>query len=154
MLLFLRFMTGVGIGGSMVAFTLATEFVPSTYRGIFLILFSLFWTFGGVGEATLAYIIMPQLGWRYLLGVSSLPVLLVGMFSFPFLFESPRFYIANGRAAEARDVLARLAAANGRKPLRGALATKSNDSAISQKPWLTLTTLLITTFRRNTLLMW
>jgi putative MFS transporter len=48
-LLILRFLTGFMIGGSMLSFTLMSEFVPTRRRGIILMLFNLFWTFGGIG---------------------------------------------------------------------------------------------------------
>lgn len=40
-----------------------------------------FWSIGAVLEVLLAFLIMPSLGWRWLLGFSSLPVAIFICFS-------------------------------------------------------------------------
>jgi putative MFS transporter len=92
---------------------------------------------------------------RWLLALSSVPVLLVGALSVPLLMESPRYFVANGRLDEARHVLAEIAVRNGKQPLQGVLVPPpSNDSALSTRPWRAAIVLLSSSLRRTTLLVW
>ena len=54
-----------------------------------------------------------RLGWRWLLALSSLPLLALTIL-FPVLPESPFFLAATGRAGDATAVLQRVARVNGR----------------------------------------
>ena len=63
---------------------------------------------------------MPTLGWRWLVALSSLPLLLLLLF-LPLLPESPRFLLVKGRSEEALATLTRMAAANGKALPRGTL---------------------------------
>ena len=72
---------------------------------------------GTVLEALLAWAVLPTLGWRWLLALSALP-LLVLLALFPLLPESPHWLVAKGQYAEAEAVLQRMAVLNGlRRPL-------------------------------------
>jgi len=51
----LRGLLGFGIGGAPVAFSMYTEFLPTKNRGIVLVCFEGFWTFGILLEAGLAW---------------------------------------------------------------------------------------------------
>lgn len=51
----LRGLLGFGIGGAPVAFSMYTEFLPAKNRGIVLVCFEGFWTFGILLEAGLAW---------------------------------------------------------------------------------------------------
>jgi MFS family permease len=65
----------------------------------------MFWTLGSVVEASLAWAVLPSLGWRWLLAISALP-LAVLLIAYPLLPESPRFLLGvNGDAVGARKVL-------------------------------------------------
>ena len=69
-------------------------------------------------EAGLAWAVLPTLGWRWLLALSALPLLLL-LALYPLLPESPVWLVAKGRFAEAEAVLQRVAAVNRYpKPLR------------------------------------
>lgn len=73
---------------------------------------------GTVLEAGLAWAVLPTLGWRWLLALSALPLLLL-LALYPLLPESPVWLVAKGRFAEAEAVLQRVAAVNRYpKPLR------------------------------------
>jgi len=72
---------------------------------------------GTVLEAGLAWAVLPTLGWRWLLALSALPLLLL-LAMYPLLPESPVWLVAKGRYAEAEAVLQRAARLNGySKPL-------------------------------------
>ncbi|XP_051886481.1 putative transporter SVOPL isoform X2 [Pristis pectinata] len=76
---FLRSMVGSGVSGHSQGFILMSEFIPSKYRGRILPLGQIFWLTGSTIEVLLAYLIVPTLGWRWLVRISTIPsiVLLV-----------------------------------------------------------------------------
>ncbi len=59
----------------------------------------------------MAIVVMPTLGWRWLLGFSSLPLLIFAIFC-AWLPESARFHLASGRPDLAMDTLKRIAKDN------------------------------------------
>lgn len=69
-----RGLVGFGLGGVHVALTLFTEFAPTRNRGAMMTLIESFWTIGSIIEAGLAWWLLPWVGWRGLLGVSTLPL--------------------------------------------------------------------------------
>ena len=62
------------------------------------------WATGSTFEMVMAYLIMPTFGWRVLVGVSALPLVVATclMLTVP---ESARFLVATGRIKEAESVL-------------------------------------------------
>jgi MFS family permease len=74
-LLILRGLVGFGIGGAPQSTTLFAEFLPSKHRAKCIVMGNLFWSIGTCFEVVLAILVMPTLGWRWLLGLSSLPLL-------------------------------------------------------------------------------
>lgn len=110
-----RGLTGIGIGGVPIAFSLIMEFLPAKSRGSWGMGLAVFWSLGAVFEALLAMLVMPRLGWRALIALSSAPLALLLVLS-PFLPESPRWLAARGRFDAASAVLERAAAVNS-KPL-------------------------------------
>jgi len=73
LLLLGQLLVGMGIGGVPVAFSLFTEFLPAESRGQQLVAIQCFWTVGTIGVSALAWIVMPTLGWRWLLVLSAIP---------------------------------------------------------------------------------
>lgn len=69
-----RGLVGVGLGGVPVAFAMLAEVTPAQYRGTFLIMMEIFWSLGAVFQAGIAWVVLPQWGWRGLLIVSALPL--------------------------------------------------------------------------------
>jgi len=110
-LVILRALVGFGLGGSPVSFSLFAEFLPTSKRGVPLILFEVFWTIGTMAEAGLAWAVLPTLGWRWLLGISTIPLALLLLF-FPFLPESPRYLLIVGKREEAAELLEKIAKTN------------------------------------------
>src|SRR5262249_5418050 len=70
----LRFLAGLGLGGELpVASTLVSEFAPSRYRGLMVVLLESFWAFGAVLAAIIGYVVIPSLGWEAAFLVGALP---------------------------------------------------------------------------------
>ncbi|ESW07870.1 hypothetical protein PHAVU_010G165500 [Phaseolus vulgaris] len=122
LLIALRSLVGVGLGGGPVLSSWFLEFVPAPNRGTWMVIFSAFWTVGTIFEASLAWIVMPNLGWRWLLGLSSLPTSFLLLF-YKLTPESPRYLCLKGRTADAIEVLEKIARLNGRELPSGNLVS-------------------------------
>lgn len=112
-LVFLRGLVGFGLGSSSVPFDLLAEFLPSRYRGLFLIYIEYFWTIGSVIVAGSSWLILPRYNWRVLTLITALPVAVSCVGSIPLLPESPRWLLAKGKIREAEAVVVTAAATNG-----------------------------------------
>lgn len=113
----LRALTGFGVGGTLpVDYSIFAEYLPAEKRGRYLVLLESFWALGVVAAAGLAWLLVPNpnFGWRWLLGVSAVPGLII-FFIRRTIPESPRYLLVNGKTEEARQVLARVAKENGRE---------------------------------------
>ncbi|NSX17998.1 MFS transporter [Cupriavidus taiwanensis] len=113
-LLLLRFLTGIGVGGTLpVDYTMMAEFLPSDRRGRWLVLLESFWAVGTILLAILALIAVSRGddAWRLIFLVTGIPALVGVVFRF-FVPESPLYLNRSGRSEEARAVLQRVAAAN------------------------------------------
>ncbi|XP_050380941.1 organic cation/carnitine transporter 7 isoform X2 [Argentina anserina] len=121
-LLIFRCLVGVGLGGGPVLSSWFLEFIPAPSRGTWMVVFSAFWTLGTILEASLAWFVMPTLGWRWLLALSAFPssLLLVFYWVVP---ESPRYLCLKGRTTEAITILEKVARLNGTKLPSGILVS-------------------------------
>ncbi|XP_052799993.1 putative transporter SVOPL [Mya arenaria] len=109
--LILRGLVGGGMAGSPQSFTLLTEYLPSKYRAKLLNISSISWASGTMFEIVIASIVIPTLGWRWLLIFSAIPSLLIVVL-LKYLPESARYLVAAGRKEEAHEVLAKAARLN------------------------------------------
>lgn len=112
LLLIARGIVGFGIGGVPVAFSLLMEYLPSQYRGKFGLALALFWSLGAIFEAGVAMAVLPKLGWRALIAISTIPLgtVLLSVFVVP---ESPRWLLTKGRTDDAMWALGRVSKVNG-----------------------------------------
>ena len=115
-LLALRFLTGIGVGGTLpVDYTMMAEFLPSDRRGRWLVLLESFWAVGTILLAVLALaaVAWGDDAWRLIFFVTGLPAL-VGVVLRLYVPESPMFLSRSGKGEEARAVLERVARVNRR----------------------------------------
>lgn len=114
-LLVARFLTGLGVGGTLpVDYAMMAEFLPSDRRGRWLVLLEGFWAVGTVALALLALGAGTQGGeaWRTIFFVTGLPALIGVVLRF-YVPESPLYLNQQGRSDQARKVLQTVAKANG-----------------------------------------
>lgn len=143
----LRALTGFGVGGTLpVDYAIFAEYLPTAKRGRYLVLLESFWALGAVLAAGLAWLIVPWLGWRWLLAISAVPGLII-FFIRQHIPESPRYLLVNGKTEQAAAVLRQVAKANGRDlgafKLAPVAAPAPSRTADLLKPRLRRTTLLL-----------
>lgn len=107
MLIALRFIVGLGLGGELpVASTLVSEFSPRRIRGRIVVALESFWAVGWLAAACIGFYLVPNVenGWRWALALGAIPALwsLVIRFSLP---ESVRFLESKSRHDEAERVV-------------------------------------------------
>ncbi|CBY08424.1 unnamed protein product [Oikopleura dioica] len=147
-ILILRGCVGFGVGGVPQSVTLYSEFLPKKARGRCIMMIEVFWAIGTCVEVVLAILIMPKYGWRALLGVSAVPLVLFTL-SCRWLPESPRFHMMSGNPDKALLTLESVCKTNGKKLPKGRLlATGSVESRGS------IGDLLGLQMRNTTLLLW
>ncbi|MEX2542657.1 MAG: MFS transporter [Trueperaceae bacterium] len=114
-LLVFRFITGAAVGGTLpVDYAIMAEYLPRRQRGRFLVYLESFWAVGTIAIALIAWAIvphMPENAWRWIFAINALPGLL-GLVVRLWVPESPRYLLNEGRQAEAREVLLRIARMN------------------------------------------
>ncbi|XP_031261110.1 organic cation/carnitine transporter 7-like [Pistacia vera] len=129
-----RCLVGFGLGGGPVFLAYFLEFIPISYRGTWMVVFSAFWTAGTIFEASLAWIVMPKLNWRWLLALSSIPSFALLLF-YGLVPESPRYLCMRGRTTDAHQILEKIARFNRAKLPPGMLisdkSTRQNEQSAS-----------------------
>jgi putative MFS transporter len=100
-----RFLTGIGIGGSVpVDASILAEFAPARIRGYSNGALPITWPMATFIAAALAFVILPIGGWRVLFFIGVLPALLVFWVRRK-VPESPRWLINRRRDDETRSAL-------------------------------------------------
>lgn len=147
-LVLLRALTGFGVGGTLpVDYAIFAEFLPREKRGHYLVILESFWALGTVVAAGLAWLLVPRLGWRWLLAISAVPGIII-YFIRRYVPESPRYLLISGREQEALAVLNQVAKENGASVRFAALAPVPRTTRV------TVTALWRGPYARITLMLW
>ncbi|XP_070473980.1 putative transporter SVOPL isoform X9 [Equus przewalskii] len=88
-----------------------TEFLPTKYRGYMLPLSQVFWLAGSLLIIGLASVVIPTIGWRWLIRIASIPGIILIM-AFKFIPESARFNVSTGNTQAAMTTLESIAKMN------------------------------------------
>lgn len=134
-LLVLRFLTGVAVGGTLpVDYAMMAEFLPAKNRGRWLVFLEGFWAVGTLIVALAAWgasLAGVADAWRYIFAVTAFPAVLgLGLrFLVP---ESPLYLLRSGRSEEAKAVVNRMLVTNGRAPLDAGTGLFQPDVAKGQ----------------------
>ena len=119
-LLALRFLQGIGLGGEVpIAATFINEASPARYRGRLVFLLESAFALGVTLTALVALWVIPGLGWQAMFLIGGLPVLL-GLFLGYATPESPRWLASHDRGQEAQAAMVRIeraVSANGARAL-------------------------------------
>ena len=73
------------------------EYMPTSSRGRAVMTLQFFWAIGAVFLAILAWAVMPTLGWRYLLALSTIPLGIFVIMGPKLLPESPMYLATTGQ---------------------------------------------------------
>lgn len=106
----LRFVMGLGLGAEVVVgYATLAEFLPAKNRGRWVAFMALIANFSSFVSLSIAYYVIPNLGWRYMFAIPGIAALLIWLArkSMP---ESPRWLESVGRVAEADKVLSEIEA--------------------------------------------
>lgn len=116
-LLIFRFLSGIGVGGSVpIVWSYFSEFMPKDIRGRMICALASSWFIGNLLVILLAYILLDRAefsfalfgtfiilnNWRIFMIVCSLPSLLTAILLL-FLPESPKFHLYNGYSKKGKD---------------------------------------------------
>ena len=119
-LLALRFMTGLAVGGTLpVDYAMMAEFLPAKNRGRWLVMLEGFWAVGTVIIALAAWatsLAGVEDAWRYIFVVTAAPAL-IGIWLRLWVPESPMHLLKSGRPEEAKSVMNRVLRRNGKPEL-------------------------------------
>lgn len=148
-LLVLRFLTGLGLGGAMPnAITLSSEYAPDKHRSVLVTTMFCGFTLGSALGGILAAFIVAHWGWHAVLLVGGIvPLLLVPLLGW-LLPESARYLVArNAASAQISRILNRIAPEADLHNARYALTDKApTGSPVKQ--------LFDARLRRGTLVLW
>lgn len=131
MLFLFRFITGFGLGGELpAASTLVSELSPLKSRGRNVVILESFWAWGWIAASMVAFLAIPEFGWRSAFFIGAIPALFAAALRFK-VPESPRYLELNGRRDEAEKIVSDLEKAAGVTP-------QPDDSPVvkaEKRPW-------------------
>ncbi|WP_176493072.1 MFS transporter [Cobetia sp. 5-25-4-2] len=105
LLIALRFLMGIGMGGELVlGFATLSEFVPPNKRGRLVALLSLIAQSAVFVCALLALWVIPNLGWRWMFGLVGVAAIAIWL-ARKNMAESPRWLASRGRHEEAHAII-------------------------------------------------
>eukprot|EP01134_Creolimax_fragrantissima_P007885 CFRG7885T1 len=131
MLVLLRFISGIGVGGSIpVVWTYMCEFIPQPVRGTWMSYLASSWMIGAFMCTVIAWMVIPIFGWRIFLCATAMPSASACV-ALQFTDESPKFLISIGAVDEGEDILKRIYRINHCKTIDRTLDMSSGVRAAS-----------------------
>ncbi|AKA72119.1 MFS transporter [Clostridium scatologenes] len=148
-LILLRFLTGLGLGGELpAASTLVSEFSPAKSRGRMVVLLESFWAWGWIVASLIAYLLIPVYGWRIGFLLGGVPALYAAYLR-KGIPESPRYLEQKGYFEEANEIVSKM------EQQAGITSNKSTISnKIKKKKNITLSELWSKDYIRRTFVLW
>uniref|UniRef100_A0A8D3AHL4 Major facilitator superfamily (MFS) profile domain-containing protein n=1 Tax=Scophthalmus maximus TaxID=52904 RepID=A0A8D3AHL4_SCOMX len=146
--IFLRSMVGCGVAGVSQGFVLKTEFIPAKHRAYLLPLATVFWMLGSMLIIILGMLVVPSLGWRWMIRISVAPSIIL-IFLFRFIPESARYNVSAGNIPAAVETLTKISKMNRSSLPPGRLVETS--AVRYEGSWRIL---LSSSFRTTSLLLW
>ncbi|KAF6024069.1 SVOP [Bugula neritina] len=147
-LLLFRCVVGFGVSGGSQAVTLYTEILPVKARAKSIVAIEIFWVLGSAFSTILAFIVMPTMGWRWLLAFSAIPLIIFIAACF-WLPESMRFNLSRGHVNAAMKTLQECADTNKKPMPLGRLIAPPKQQRRGQ-----ISDLFTKEMRRTTFLLW
>lgn len=103
-----RFLTGLGMGGVMPnSISLMTEYAPKKIRTTLVCLMFSGYSVGAITAAGLGIVIIPEVGWKTMFWIGSLPLLLLPVV-YKWLPESINFHVIKGQNQKIKSLLVRI----------------------------------------------
>lgn len=137
-MLILRTITGIGIGGSVVSYTLFAECCPTSSRGWALVIEQGCFSLGALLSVLVAWITLTnidkEIAWRWYIGLSALPSWLL-VLAYRFVPESARYYSANGQCEDAEVILKNIFESNKKDWPEGAVLVGRFKEGSRGKLW-------------------
>lgn len=150
MLMLLRFLAGVGLGGCLpTAISMVTEFRGRAKAGSSTTTVMTGYHVGAVLTALLAIVMIEPFGWHSLFIVGAVPGIILAPVMYFLLPESPQYLLAKGRVAEAEEIAGRYG-----MELSDELDRSAAQAAQEDQQRSSLASLLTPKYRRNSLAIW
>lgn len=150
MLMLLRFLAGVGLGGCLpTAISMVTEFRGRAKAGSSTTTVMTGYHVGAVLTALLAIVMIEPFGWHSLFIVGAVPGIILAPVMYFLLPESPQYLLAKGRVAEAEEIASRYG-----MELSDELDRSAAQAAQEDQQRSSLASLLTPKYRRNSLAIW
>jgi putative MFS transporter len=152
MLLLLRLVQGIGVGGEMpVAAVYINELSKAKGRGRFFMLYEMIFPVGLMVTGQVGALVVPTLGWQVMFLIGAVPGLVIAGLLLR-LRESPRWLIGKGRLAEAEAIIREIEASS-TVPLEPVPAVVEMTAA-AQQARTRWTELLSPAYRGRTAIVW
>lgn len=150
-----RFLVGIGLGGELpVVSSLLSEFIPSKHRGRYVVLLESFWAYGWLIAAIIAFLVIPNYGWRIAFIIGGLPALYIWVIRRK-LPESPRWYASRGKYSQAEEVMKKLEVETERLTgQRLSPIEEKTDSLIKRDKKFTVSELFEPKYIKQTITLW
>ena len=154
MLITLRLIQGIGVGGEMpIAAVYINELSKARGRGRFFLLYELIFPIGLMMTGQIGAVLVPALGWQVMFLIGGIPGLIISALLLR-LPESPRWLIGKGRLADADLVISEIEASSPGSGIQSPGAAERTIEPPAVEPPTRVTELLAPLYRTRTAIVW